>query len=300
MTIKEKLERYGDVEEWVSLVTRTTFRVGGKCRYFVYPKNELCLREILRILKENNMQYKIFGKGSNLLCSDDDYDGAILCLDRYLNECYFEEDGTCCVQAGCSLILLAHEAMKRSLRGLEFASGIPGTLGGAVFMNAGAYKSDMASLLQEVSVLKGGQLVPMRVEDLAYRYRHSAFQQHPDWVIVSCRLKLEKGEQKAIRDLMDSRRKRRLVSQPLDKPSAGSTFRNPEGHQAWELIERAGLRGARVGGAMVSTKHSNFIINEDHATASDVLQLIENIQRTVKERFEIELLTEVEKFNWKN
>lgn len=300
MMIKEKLEQYADVEEWVSLVTRTTFRIGGRCRYFVYPKNELCLREILRILKGNKIPYKIFGKGSNLLCSDDDYDGAILCLDRYLNEFYFEEDGTCCVQAGCSLILLAHEAMKHSFCGLEFASGIPGTVGGALYMNAGAYKSDMASLLQEVSVLKDGELVPMRAEDLAYGYRRSAFQQHPDWVIVGCRLKLEKGDQKAIRDLMDSRRKRRLASQPLDKPSAGSTFRNPEHHQAWELIERAGLRGARVGGAMVSMKHSNFIINEENAKASDVLRLIEKIQQTIKERFAIELLTEVEKFNWKN
>ena len=300
MTLKEKLQPYADVEVNVSLKTRTTFRIGGNCSYFIYPKNELCLLRVMDILKDEEMPIKIFGKGSNILCSDDDYDGVILCLDRYFTDFYFEEDGSCLVQAGTSIILLAHEAMKRSLSGLEFASGIPGTIGGALFMNAGAYNSDMAGIVQEVYVLKEHTICIMRKDELDYAYRHSIFQQHRDWLILGCRLQLQEGDQKEIRDVMDSRRKRRMDSQPLNKPCAGSVFRNPESHQAWQLIESIGMRGKRIGGAMVSEKHANFIVNEDNAKANDVAALVEEIQKEVKERFDIDLITEVEKFNWNN
>lgn len=299
MTIEKKLQAYADVECNVPLSRRTTFRIGGDCRYYIYPKNELCLLRALDILEEEHVPHKIFGKGSNILCSDDYYDGAIICLDRYFTDFYFEDEGSCLVQAGTSIVLLAHEAMKNSFTGLEFASGIPGTVGGAVFMNAGAYKSDISSIIQEVFVLKNRTIQAMQLEELDYRYRHSIFQEHRDWIILGARLQLEKGNQKDIRDLMDSRRKRRMASQPLDKPCAGSMFRNPSDHQAWELIEEIGMRGSRIGGAMVSEKHANFIVNEDEAKASDVLALVEKIQREVKERFDIDLITEVEKFNWK-
>lgn len=300
MNIEKKLQPYADVECDVPLSTRTTFRIGGKSRYFIYPKNELCLLRILEILEEESIPCRIFGKGSNILCSDDDYDGAILCLDRYFTDFTFEEDGSCVVQAGTSIILLAHEAMKNSFSGLEFASGIPGTVGGAVFMNAGAYKSDMSQILKEVYVVRDHSIVTMDVDSLDYRYRHSAFQSHRDWIIIGCRIQLTTGDQKEIRDLMDSRRKRRMQSQPLDKPCAGSMFRNPQEYQAWELIEKIGYRGKRVGGAMVSDKHANFIVNEDHAKASDVKALVEEIQQEVREHFDIDLITEVEPFNWKN
>ena len=154
MNIEMKLQSYGDVECRVPLSKRTTFRIGGTCKYFIYPKNELCLLRILDILEEEGIPHRIFGKGSNILCSDDDYEGAILCLDRYFTDFFFEEEGSCLVQAGASIIMLAHEAMKKSFSGLEFASGIPGTLGGAVFMNAGAYKSDISQILKEVYILK--------------------------------------------------------------------------------------------------------------------------------------------------
>lgn len=299
MIVKKRLDTYADVEEQVSLKTRTTFRIGGNCRYFIYPKNEICFLRILQILKEENISWRIFGKGSNILCSDDDFDGAVICLDRYMSDFYFEEDGSVMAQAGCSIILLAHEAMKRSFSGLEFASGIPGTVGGAVYMNAGAYKSDMAAVLQEVYVYKDGAISCMKKEELDFAYRHSIFQTHSDWVVLGCRIKLNEGNQKEIRDLMDSRRKRRMDAQPLNKPCAGSTFRNPVEKQAWQLIDEAQLRGARIGGAMVSMKHSNFIVNEENATAKDVLALIEKIQKTVKEQSGIELRCEVEMFNWK-
>lgn len=299
MNMEKKLQPYGDVECGVRLSTRTTFKIGGVCKYYIYPKNELCLLRILDILKEENIACKIFGKGSNVLCSDDDYDGAILCLDRYFSDYTFEEDGSCVVQAGASIIMLAHEAMKRSFSGLEFASGIPGTVGGAVFMNAGAYKSDMSKILKEVYVVKDHRIETISVEQLDYSYRHSIFQLQRDWIILGCRLQLEKGDQIEISTLMDSRRKRRMASQPLDKPCAGSMFRNPQGYQAWELIDNIGYRGKRIGGAMVSDKHSNFLINADHALAEDIKQLVKEIQQEVKAQFDIDLITEVEQFNWK-
>lgn len=300
MNMNNILQVYADVEEHVSLRKRTTFRIGGICRYFIYPKNEMCLLRVLDILEEAQVPHKIFGKGSNILCSDEPYDGAIICLDRYFTDFYFEENGSCMVQAGTSIILLAHEAMKASLRGLEFASGIPGTIGGALFMNAGAYKSDISNVLIDAYVLKGREIVVMSRDELEYKYRHSLFQKHPDWIILGCRMQLEPGDQKEIRDLMDSRRKRRMDAQPLRMPCAGSMFRNPAEHQAWELIEKVGMRGERIGDAMVSDKHANFIVNAGEASASDVMTLITEIQKAVKQQFQVELITEVEKFNWKN
>lgn len=299
MNLERQLSAYGDVECNEPLTKHTTFRIGGNAKYFIYPKNELCFMRILELLKQHEIPHKIFGKGSNLLCSDDDYEGAVICLDRYMTDFYFEEDGTLVAQAGCSIILLAHEAMKRSFTGLEFASGIPGTLGGAMYMNAGAYKSSISELLQSVFVLKEDTCVWMDVKELDYSYRHSRFQQKEDWIILGGRLKLELGDQKEIRDLMDSRRKRRMESQPLNKPCAGSMFRNPEQAQAWELIEKIGYRGKRIGGAMVSEKHANFIVNEEQASAKDIAQLVSEIQEKVKEAFDIDLRTEVERFNWK-
>lgn len=299
MKIEDRLRPYGDVECEEPLASHTTFKIGGNCKYFIYPKNEVCLMRILAILKEEHIESKVFGKGSNILCGDDPYEGAILCFDRYMCDFYFEEDGTCIAQSGCSIILLAHEAMKRSLSGLEFASGIPGTLGGAIFMNAGAYRSDISVLLQKVFVLHDDICEWIDVAQLEYRYRHSLFQLKHDWIILGAKMKLGLGDQKEILDLMDSRRKRRMQSQPLSKPCAGSMFRNPQDAQAWELIEKIGYRGKRIGGAMVSEKHANFIVNEENASAQDVIQLVNEIQQKIKDEFDIDLHTEVERFNWK-
>lgn len=301
MSIENRICAYGDLLENEALSRHTTFHVGGRARYFIYPKNEISLIRVLEILHEENVEYFIFGKGSNLLCSDADYDGAIICLDRYFNDCSVEEDGTIMAQAGASLIYLANEAMKHSLSGLEFASGIPGSVGGALFMNAGAYKSDMSHILKEVYVIKDGiNIQTVSVDDLEYSYRSSLFQKHRNWIIVGCKLKLQKGEQSAIRGLIESRRNRRIETQPLNYPSGGSMFRNPNDYQAWELIEKIGFRGKRIGGASVSSKHTNFIINEDHASANDIKTLVNMIQSEVKKQFDIELLTEVEQFNWKS
>lgn len=299
-SIVDQLTNYGDLEIDAPLSKHTTYRIGGKARYFIYPKNEIALSRVIEICKENNIVYKIFGKGSNLLCSDDYFDGCIINLDRYFTDCHFENDGTCVAQAGISLIFLAHSAMKNSLTGLEFASGIPATLGGAIYMNAGAYKSDMSKIIEKVYVLKDNGYVWMDVKELDFSYRHSIFQSNKDWVVVGAQLKLEKGDQKEIKALMDSRRQRRMETQPLDKPSAGSVFRNHEVYPAWKVIDEIGYRGKMIGGAQVSEKHSNFIVNANNAKAVDVITLAKEIQEKVKERFGIELKMEVEKFNWKD
>ena len=292
------LNEYCDVLENEPLALHTTYKVGGKARYFVYPKNEIALMRLLKEAKENQIETKIIGKGSNLLVSDDDYDGMVICLDRYFNEVIFEKNKVS-VYAGQSIIYLAHEAMKRGLSGLEFASGIPGTVGGACFMNAGAYKSEMKDVVEAVWVLKEGNCVWMSVEECEFSYRNSIFKRNPDWVILAVRFHLTPKDPLEIKELMDSRRQRRMASQPLDKPSAGSVFKNPEDMPAWKYIEESGLRGKCINGAKVSEKHANFIVNEREAKAQDIYDLIELIQKSVYEKFNVFLKAEVECFNWK-
>ncbi|MEG0313906.1 MAG: UDP-N-acetylmuramate dehydrogenase [Erysipelotrichaceae bacterium] len=295
----EELKNYADIEEDENLKKHTTFRIGGNAKYFIYPKSEIVLKEIFNILEKHNIPHKIFGKGSNILCSDNDYEGAIICLDRYFQDYYFEENNSCIVQAGASIILLAHEAMKNSLSGLEFASGIPGTLGGAIYMNAGAYKSDIAELVESVYVHINGENKWLNKEELEFSYRTSIFQKQQEWIILGAKLILKPAQQTDILNLMDKRRKRRLESQPLTLPSAGSIFRNPNEISAWEMIDKLGLRGYQIGGAQLSSKHPNFIVNINEAKASDVIELINKVQEEVKKQYNIELKTEVEKFNWK-
>ena len=277
LTMRNSLERlrcYGDVTENVPMSTLTTLRIGGNARAVVYPKTMLALTQVLRLLAKQGIPYKIFGKGSNLLCSDNDYEGVILKLDRYHGDFYFDGQ-TVVAEAGCSIIALSYEAMKHSLSGLEFASGIPGTVGGATFMNAGAYKSCMAEVVSEVFVLRQGRCEWLSPAECGFGYRTSI-----------------------IRDLMDRRRQRRMESQPLDKPSAGSVFRNPKDRQAWQMIDELGYRGRRVGGVSVSEKHVNFIVNDQQGKARDFIELVEEIQEQVRRQYGEELILEVEKFNW--
>lgn len=298
MNLNEKLKIYADVLEDELMSKHTTYRIGGRVKYYIYPRNLISLMRCIRLLKENKIQYEIMGRGSNVLWTDSYFDGAVINLDRYLNESYIEEDGTIVAQAGCSIINLAYEVAKKSLSGMEFATGIPGSIGGGVYMNAGAYKSDFSSILEAVMVLKDEQILWMQKDDLMFGYRKSSFQSYPDWIILAAKFKCKPGNREEILALMDSRRERRLASQPLDRPCAGSVFRNPETIPAWKIVDELGLRGFTLGGAQVSEKHSNFIINASgQAKAEDVKQLIAYIQEQAKEKFEIELITEVEHFN---
>lgn len=294
----EELKRYSEVDIDVPLSKMTTLRIGGKAKYTVYPENQVALDSIIRVLKKRGVPYKLIGKGSDLLCSDEDFDGVIIRLDRHCHNSYFDENRLT-VQAGCSIIMLAVEAMKKGLSGLEFASGIPGTVGGAIFMNAGAYKSSMSDILDEVLVLRDNTSEWIKAEDCEFGYRSSIFQKHPDWIILGARMTLTPKDSKEISDLMEDRRKRRMASQPLEYPTCGSVFRNPEGMNAWQLIDGIGYRGKRIGDAMVSDKHCNFICNMGNAKAEDYLTLVKEIQEAVYEKYGVMLHTEMEMFNWR-
>ncbi|MEG0177789.1 UDP-N-acetylmuramate dehydrogenase [Anaerorhabdus sp.] len=293
----DELIKYCEVECDVPLSTMTTLRLGGPAKYVVYPKTSLELNELMRTIHEFNVPYKVFGKGSNILCSDSHFDGIIIRLDRTFDDFYFDED-ICTAQAGASIISIAYEAMKHGLAGLEFASGIPGSVGGVTFMNAGAYKSNMANVIQEVFVFRDDKFEWISNEECKFEYRHSIFHEHPDWIIVAVKIRLTKGNEDDIRQLMDSRRERRLQTQPLEFPSAGSIFKNPDDKFAWQIIEELGYRGKSNGGAYVSDKHANFIVNANHATAQDFYDLVCAIKKDAKEKMNRELIMEVEKFNW--
>jgi UDP-N-acetylmuramate dehydrogenase len=295
-TMLEQLKKVAAVETGVPLSSMTTLRIGGKAKYVAYPDDSVSLDSLIRIIRKNNLPFKLIGKGSNLLCSDKDYDGVIIRLEKF-NDFYIV-DTSVVAQAGCSIIAVAYAAMKAGLSGLEFASGIPGSVGGVTFMNAGAYRSSMSDVIDSVFVYWDGKFEWVPKGECGFGYRTSVFQSHPDWIVIAIRLNLEKRDPDEIRALMDSRRERRMASQPLDRPSAGSVFRNPDDVPAWKLIEGIGYRGHRIGDAQVSEKHVNFIVNDGHARAEDFLALTEEIQKLVKEKYGISLHMEVEKFNW--
>lgn len=295
-TMLEQLKKVAAVETGVPISSMTTLRIGGKAKYVAYPDDSVSLDSLIRIIRKNHLPFKLIGKGSNLLCSDKDYDGVIIRLEKF-NDFYIV-DTSVVAQAGCSIIAVAYAAMKAGLSGLEFASGIPGSVGGVTFMNAGAYRSSMSDVIDSVFVYRDGKFEWVPKGECGFGYRTSVFQSHPDWIVIAIRLNLEKRDPDEIRALMDSRRERRMASQPLDRPSAGSVFRNPDDVPAWKLIEGIGYRGHRIGDAQVSEKHVNFIVNDGHARAEDFLALTEEIQKLVKEKYGISLHMEVEKFNW--
>ncbi len=296
MNVKE-LSQWGDVRENEPLKNHTTYKIGGDADYFVEPYDLPSLEALIKQLDHEQIQWMILGNGSNVLIADRPYHGVIISLKKYFQNFHFE-GSILTAQAGCSIIGLSHEALNRSLSGLEFASGIPGSLGGGIYMNAGAYRSDLASLIECVTVLRDGKVEVIPFEELDFTYRHSVFQQHRDWIILEARLDLRRGNKQDIQALMDSRKQRRLASQPVSRPSAGSVFRNPTGLNAWKIVDDLGYRGVRVGGARVSEVHSNFIINEGDASAKDVDTLIRQIQKDAKEKMGVDMVIEVERINW--
>ena len=298
VVLKIEKANLGRVDKNVSLSKYTTYRVGGVAKAFVYPKNVSSLITLLKILNMNNIKYKILGNGSNLLFSDDDFDGIIIKLDEF-NDVSFLSNNRIRVGAGFSLMKLSLVAAKKGLAGLEFAAGIPGTIGGAIFMNAGAYKSDMGYVVQQVKVLTPDfRVITLENREMDFHYRTSYLQKNPKYICLEVVLKLAKGEREAIEEVIKERRKRRMESQPLEYPSAGSVFRNPEGYYAGQLIEELGYKGHRNGGAMVSSKHANFIINYDHATGREIRDLILEVHDKVLEKHGIDMKIEQEFVNW--
>lgn len=291
------LERFGVLREKEPLRNHTSYRIGGEADYFLEVHDLDSLKELIQVLDQNHTEWLVLGNGSNVLIGDEPYHGVVISLRRGFDSFLFAGDILDC-QAGCSMIALSNEALDRSLSGLEFASGIPGSIGGGIYMNAGAYRSDLSRLIVDVTILKDGEILTLPAEELDFTYRHSIFQSHKDWIILSARLRLEPGSKSQIRALMDSRKQRRLASQPVSKPSAGSVFRNPEGMNAWQIVDALGYRGKAVGQARVSPVHSNFIVNEGSASARDVDCLIRMIQKDALEVFGVQLITEVERINW--
>ena len=288
----------GKVLEKVPLKNHTTYKVGGIASCFVYPDNTKNLIKLLKYLKTNNIQYKVLGNGSNTLFSDKEYIGVIIKLDNFNN--IEIKDTVIRVEAGYSLMKLSLLAAKKSLAGLEFASGIPGTVGGAIYMNAGAYKSDMGYIVKKVKVLTPDyRVITMANRELNFHYRSSFFQTHRDYICLEATIGLVHGNKEEINKVNSERKKRRIESQPLEYPSAGSVFRNPkEDVFAGKLIEDIGLKGLIKGGAQISQKHANFIINIGNAKASDIKELIEFTKEAVKDRYDIDLKIEQEFVNW--
>ncbi|HOZ54263.1 MAG TPA: UDP-N-acetylmuramate dehydrogenase [Bacilli bacterium] len=292
-----KANKIGNHKKNILLSNYTTYKIGGLAKLIVYPKNQKKLIMLIKKLKEDNIKYKIIGNGSNLVFSDNLFDGVLINLKEF--DKIVVNGNTVRVGAGVNLMKLAYYISFKGLTGLEFATGIPGTVGGAIYMNAGAYKSDMGFIVAEVDLLTPDyEIIKMYNKDLNFKYRSSFVQKNKDYICLEVKLILKKGDKKEIKELIESRKQRRQLSQPLEYPSAGSVFRNPEDKYAGELIESAGLKGYKIGGAEVSKKHANFIINKKNAKAGDVYKLINYVKDKVKEKYNIELKVEQEFVNW--
>ncbi len=270
----------------------TTFKIGGPADILIKPTTKEELVSIVEICNEEGAPYYIIGNGSNLLVSDDGYRGVIIQLYKEFQEITLEEN-VIYAQSGALLSKIATTASKNNLAGMEFAHGIPGTLGGAVTMNAGAYGGEMKDIIVSCDVMtREGEIFTLSKDELELGYRTSIIAKK-DYIVIGASLKLQSGNIQDILDNMKDYAGRRKDKQPLDKPSAGSTFKRPEGHFAGKLIMDSDLRGFQVGGARVSDKHCGFVVNEGNATAKDVLTLIEEVKKIVNEKFGVILEPEV-------
>lgn len=270
----------GCVFEQESMSRHTTFRIGGPADIFVSPTSAAGIIAAVRLCQEHGVPYRIIGNGSNLLVSDEGWRGVIVQLYRNFSDIQVRGEYVT-AQAGAMLSVIAKKALEAGLTGFEFASGIPGTLGGAVVMNAGAYGREMKDVLVSVTVMtKECTLQTFTAEEAELGYRTSAVEKN-GWTVIGAKLRLQRGDREQIRSLMEDLRERRTSKQPLELPSAGSTFKRPEGYFAGKLIMDAGLRGYSVGGAQVSEKHCGFVVNRGGATAEDVRNLIYEVIRRV-------------------
>ena len=270
----------------------TTFRVGGNADYFVMPQNGEEVKNIVTLCKEAQMPYYILGNGSNLLVGDKGYRGVIIQIYKEMNGIEVEGDKVK-AQAGALLSRVGTAALEAELTGFEFAAGIPGTVGGAVVMNAGAYGGEMKDIIANATVLtQDGDIITINKEDLELGYRTSVIAKK-GYVVLEAEYQLQKGDKEVIRARMDELKLQRVTKQPLEYPSAGSTFKRPEGYFAGKLIQDAGLRGFRVGGAQVSDKHCGFVINKDQATAADIRELMQQVSDKVMQEFGVKLEPEV-------
>lgn len=280
-----------EIKKNVLMKNHTSFRIGGFADEFCEAKSVAQIKELTAYAKEKGMPYQIIGNGTNILVSDNGIRGLVIKLANDFSKTELKENRII-AEAGSLLTNLSVLALKNSLTGLEFASGIPGTLGGAIYMNAGAYGGEMKDVIKSVTYLENGEVKTIFSDKLEFDYRKSFFTNR-DAVILSAEIELTAGDAEEIKAKMEDYKKRRTEKQPLLMPSAGSTFKRPAGYFAGKLIEDAGLKGYKMGNAMVSDKHSGFVVNSGDATAEEILNLIEYIKKTVFEKFGVKLETEI-------
>lgn len=272
----------------------TTFRVGGNADYFVVPRTWKELKQVIALCKQMQVPYYVLGNGSNLLVSDDGYRGVILQIYKEMSAIQVI-DNMIKVEAGALLSKVGNAALEAGLSGFEFAAGIPGTVGGAIVMNAGAYGGEMKDIVLNVTILTPeGEILKLQKDELELGYRTSIIQKK-DYIVLEAEFGLKVGEKEAIRSRMDELKAQRIAKQPLEYPSAGSTFKRPEGYFAGKLIQDAGLRGFQVGGAQVSEKHCGFVINKEQATAADIAELMRQVSDKVWKQFGVRLEPEVKR-----
>ncbi len=272
----------------------TTFRVGGPATYFVEPESIQQVQGLISLCKEHQIDWFVIGNGSNLLVSDEGYDGMIISLQKHFSH-VIHEDGQIRAEAGAMIAKVSNTAKKHSLTGLEFAAGIPGTVGGALVMNAGAYGGEIKDTLIEAVVLtEQGEVLTLEASQLELGYRKSCILDKK-YIVLEALFGLQKGNEEKIKEDMKHYNEQRRLKQPLDKASAGSTFKRPEGHFAAKLIEDAGLKGYQIGDAAVSDKHAGFVVNLGNATSKDIINVCNYVADTVKEKFQVSLEMEVKK-----
>ena len=298
--VKEDLEKLdvGEMIEDEPMYKHTTYKVGGPARIYLKVKDVDSLIKTIKYCGKHRVKYLVIGRGSNLLFSDREYEGLIISL----NECFNEikvNGSTMIAQAGVPMISLSYQAAKIGLSGFEFMGGIPGSIGGGIYMNAGAYKYDLASVVKTVTLLnEKHEVVTFNNEQMDFSYRHSICQDNRKLIVLEVTFELTAKSPDEIKAVLDKRKERRMSSQPWNMPSAGSVFRNPQDKPAWQYIDECGLRGYEIGGAQVSPKHSNFIVNNGYASAKDIYDLIMLVQEKVNEKFGVKLRREDGLINW--
>lgn len=278
-------------KEEVSLRNYNTYRVNTICKYLVTPQNVEELKQVIVFLKENEIKYYMLGNGSNVIFAMEYYDGVIIKLDNFNT---LEYNGNLVTAgAGCSLIKVSLDTIEHGLTGMEFSTGIPGCIGASVAMNAGAYNEDISCILKEATVLTPeNEVKVMTNEELEYSYRNSFLKRNKKYIVLSATFELKKGNIEEMQQIVEERKQKRIATQPYDLANAGSVFRNPEGNHAGALIEKANLKGYSINDAEVSTKHANFIVNKGNATGKDIIELIEKIQKEIKEKDNVDLRLE--------
>ena len=286
-TRSNNIEMYEDV----SLKKYNTYRLDVKCDYLIFPKDIDEVVKLISFLKENNYKYLVLGNGSNVIFKNNRYNGVVIKLSK-LDKVEFDGDKVV-VGAGVSLSKLANMAINNSLSGLEFSVSIPGEIGASVSMNAGAYNESFSDVFVSAKVLTPKlEIIELTNEDMDFSYRNSFIKKNKDYIVLEVVLKLKPGNKEEMNAVIEKRFEKRKATQPLEYPSAGSVFRNPEGMYAGKLIEDANLKGYSIGGAMISDMHANFIVNKDNATGEDIINLINLAKDKVKENNNIDLYLE--------